>query len=150
MKPCDDLTLYCIPSSLAFWTPPPPLRMQLNIFGGQLYLPDYETYLQTARFLGIYTNDTPRDLVQIQSDGFILPKHRPAQIKSPFDTTPLPFLKALLGLRRKGMGYSSTHLGKILRARLLTYDDFDNVYDTAESMDVDCESIPYTNRYIHR
>ncbi|OBZ77711.1 hypothetical protein A0H81_01991 [Grifola frondosa] len=149
MKPCDDLSLYCILPSPAFWTPPPPLIMQLNIFGGQLYLPDYETYLQTARFLGIYTDDIPRDLVQIQSDGFILPKHRPAQIKtlSPFDTTPLPFLKALLGLRRKGMGYSSTHLGKILRARLLTDDDFDNVYDTAEPMDVDCESIPYANRH---
>ncbi|OBZ77704.1 hypothetical protein A0H81_01998 [Grifola frondosa] len=126
MKPCDDLTLYFVPWPSTFRIPRSSLRMQLNIFAGQLYLPDYQTYRQFAEFLGVYT--TQMTGVKIQSDGFILPKDRPTEIKalSPFKTTPLPFLKELLGLRRKGMRYSDTHVGKVLRARLLTDADFDN------------------------
>ncbi|EGN92655.1 hypothetical protein SERLA73DRAFT_65475 [Serpula lacrymans var. lacrymans S7.3] len=125
MKASDNLTLYTVPPMLAPLHLPMPLKIQLNVLAGQLFLPDLETYTQLCRFLGIYTRDLGRN-VEVQSDGFIKPKHRPKATRSlsPFTQSPLLSLKALIGLRRKGMGYLPTHLGKILQARLLTAEDF--------------------------
>ncbi|KAI0321335.1 hypothetical protein OF83DRAFT_1168575 [Amylostereum chailletii] len=65
-------------------------------------------------------------LGQPQSDGFIKPEHRRGILTESckFDVSPLALLKELFGLRRKGTGFASTHMGKILHARLLQDDDF--------------------------
>jgi hypothetical protein len=42
-----------------------------------------------------------------------------------FDKSPMALLKTLFGLRRKGMSYQQTHMGKILHARLLSQEDFE-------------------------
>ncbi|EGO28636.1 hypothetical protein SERLADRAFT_413465 [Serpula lacrymans var. lacrymans S7.9] len=125
MKPCDDLKLYCIPPLPAIWAVPPALTTQLNLWAGQLYLPNYETYERLCGFLGIYSKETSNAVTQ--SDGFIKPIDRPTDIRffSPFRQSPVPCLKALIGLRRKGMGFLPTHMGKILQGRLLTDEDFD-------------------------
>lgn len=129
MRSFDDLKFYCIPPLPPTWTPPSPeLVLQLNLWAGQLYLPDYEAYLRLCAFLGVYRRaEGSRDgNISIQHDGFIVRRRGMRSSLCPFTTSPLPFLKELFGLRRKGMSYLSTHLGKILHARLLTEDDFDN------------------------
>ncbi|THH04618.1 hypothetical protein EW146_g10133, partial [Bondarzewia mesenterica] len=132
MESFSDLQFYSIPPlPSSGWAPPPRLlQSQLNLWAGQLYLDDYQTYNELCAFLGLYTK-MPKDSSdtgqsRIQSDGFIKPEDRPVggQAVCHFDKSPVGPLKALIGLRRKGMSYLATHLGKILHARLLTEEDF--------------------------
>jgi hypothetical protein len=126
MKSFEHLTFYCIPSFPSPGVSPPiDLRNQLNLWAGQLYLEDLETYLRLCNFLGLYTIESLENIT-IQADGFIQPHDRSsiALPRSPFTKSPLPFLRELTGLRRKGMGYLSSHLGKIIHAKLLTEEDF--------------------------
>jgi hypothetical protein len=126
MQSFDHLKFHCIPPLPSSWISPPiDLRNQLNLWAGQLYLKDFETYLRLCNFLGLYTINSRND-ISIQADGFIPPHHRPSTLvpHSPFTESPLLFLQKLIGLRRKGMGYSLTHLGKMLHAKLLMQEDF--------------------------
>lgn len=129
MKPFDDLKFFCIPSLRPFWVPLSTLlTLQIHLLSGQLYLSDYAMYRQLCEFLGLYTADLSSVInFRVQHDGFIKPinRHRVSIMpKCPFPVSPVSFLKELYAMRRKGLGYSSTHMGKILRGRLLTKDDF--------------------------
>ncbi|KAG1750378.1 uncharacterized protein EDB91DRAFT_1303342 [Suillus paluster] len=124
MQPCDDLRLYCVPS-----TPPltssEPLIFQLNLFAGQLYFFNYDMYLRTCNFLGLKAPDLGDVDLIADSDGFISEENRPAARAScSFKRSQLSALKELFGMRRKGMGYLLTHLGKMLNGRILTGEDF--------------------------
>ena len=126
MKEFADLRFYCIPSLPDTWTPPPPvIRSMLNMVAGQLYLDSYETYTQFCALLGVYTKKPVGESV-IQSDGFIKPNDRRGMMLDVclFEESPVMRMKELVGLRRKGMEYRTTHIGKILNARLLSEDDF--------------------------
>ena len=128
MKDCDDLALYSIPAVPAGWTPPSSLMDQLNVFAGQLYLKDYETYIRLCRFLCVYAGDLrDEEGLEVGCDGFISPNNRPRLLQSvsTFQTSPLDSLRTLMSLRRKGMRFAPTHMGKLLRGRLLSEDDFD-------------------------
>jgi hypothetical protein len=128
LKPCDELTLYSVPAVPAGWTPPSSLMDLLNLFAGQLYLKDYETYIRLCRFLCVYARDLEgEDDIEVGCDGFISPNTRPKHVRNayPFQTSPLDSLRTLMGLRRKGMRFALTHMGKLLDGRLLSEDDFD-------------------------
>ncbi|KIJ64297.1 hypothetical protein HYDPIDRAFT_112283 [Hydnomerulius pinastri MD-312] len=127
MLPCDDLKLHSIPSVSTQWTAPLRLIDQLNVFAGQLFLRDHATYIQLCRFLCIYARDLRDDGdFKVEADGFIKPEHRPprASFDNSFQQSPIAALKSLFGLRRKGMLYAPTHMGKILDAWPLLEDDF--------------------------
>lgn len=135
MQSFSDLRFFTVPPLPADWTGPPipKVQLQLDLFAGQLYLPNYPAYLELCTYLGIYTGpsdgeDVDMDL-NIQSDGFIRPEDRPAgqqmAMICPFNESPLSILKQLVGLRRKGMSYQATHMGKILHARPLTKGEFE-------------------------
>ncbi|KAL4077918.1 hypothetical protein J3A83DRAFT_4369323 [Scleroderma citrinum] len=129
LRPCDDLLLYNIPAVPCNWTAPTPLVDQLNLFAGQLYLRDYMTYIRVCRYLCVYAKDLDQEgYFEVQSDGFIEPVHRPlrAQRIGGFLRSPLPLLRHLIGLRRMGMRFAQTHMGKILDGRLLREEDFLN------------------------
>ncbi|CUA77979.1 Protein Ycf2 (chloroplast) [Olimarabidopsis pumila] [Rhizoctonia solani] len=109
-------------------------QLQLDLFAGQLYLPSYQDYISLCATLGIFTpSGTENDpQVEVESDGFVNPQHRdqlaqrrPEYSECQFTTTPIPSLKDLVGLRRKGMRYLLTHVGQILHARSLTMKDFE-------------------------
>jgi hypothetical protein len=130
MKPCDDLALYSIPAVPARWTPPSSLMDQLNVFAGQLYLKDYETYIRLCRFFCVYAGDLrDEEGIEVGCDGFISPNNRPSHLQNgnvyTFQTSPLDSLRKLMGLRRNGMRFAPTHMGKLLDGRLLSEDDFD-------------------------
>ena len=128
MKSCDDLALYNIPTVPAGWTPPSRLMDQLNVFAGQLYLEDYETYIRLCRFFCVYARDLEGKDVEVGCDGFITPNNRPRHLWSAdtFQTSPLESVRTLIGLRRKGMHFAQTDMGKLLDGRLLSEDDFED------------------------
>lgn len=124
MKACDDLRLYRVPST-PHPTPVEPLIYQLNLFAGQLYFSSYEMYLRTCNFLGLNAPDLEDEDLIADSDGFIREENRSsARALCPFKRSQLPPLKKLFGMRRKGMGYVPTHLGKMFNGRILTEGDF--------------------------
>ena len=132
MKPCDDLALYSIPAVPTSWAPPSSLMDLLNVFAGQLYLKDYETYIRLCGFLCVYARDLQgEEGIEVACDGFISPNTRPRHLRKayPFQTSPLDSLRILMGLRRKGMRFAPTHMGKLLDGRLLSEDDFDGGND---------------------
>jgi hypothetical protein len=124
MKACDDLQFYRVPS-MSHLTPSESLICQLNLFAGQLYFSSYEMYLHTCKFLGLNAPDLWDEDLIVDSDGFIKEENRPsARASCSFRRSQLPPLKELFGMRRKGMGYLPTHLGKMFNGRILTERDF--------------------------
>lgn len=108
MKPLDNFEFYAIPSLPSTWGGPASSTVsQLNLFAGQLYLADYNDYLAVCNFLGLHDSR------------FVL-----GMASSPFTKSPLPAIKELIALRRKGMNHASTHMGKLLHMTPLSKDDF--------------------------
>ncbi|KAL4077977.1 hypothetical protein J3A83DRAFT_4476280 [Scleroderma citrinum] len=128
MCPCDNLDLYNIPAVSSDWAVPTTFQDQLNLFSGQLYLHNYETYIRLCRFLCIYAKDLEdQGDIRRECDGFIALEHRPQRAGSgdSFSKSPLPFLRFLVGLRRKGMPFSLTHMGRILDGHPVREKDFE-------------------------
>ncbi|KAG1873394.1 hypothetical protein C8R48DRAFT_769831 [Suillus tomentosus] len=124
MKACDDLRLHRVPS-MPHPTPAELQICQLNLFAGQLYFSSYEMYLRTCNFLGLNAPDLEDEDLIADSDGFIREENRSsARASCLFKRSQLPPLKELFGMRRKGMGYLPTHLGKMFNGRILTEGDF--------------------------
>ncbi|KAF8252042.1 hypothetical protein K440DRAFT_578390 [Wilcoxina mikolae CBS 423.85] len=127
--PSYELLDFCPIPGPNRWQPNTSLVDELNIFAGQLYFPNYQTYQRLCGFLGLYLEETTsakRDA--IHSDGFVRKSDRQAlamKHKSPFERSPVTLLRALIGFRRKGQSYIATHMGHILHGRLLTEEDFE-------------------------
>ncbi|KAF8970976.1 hypothetical protein BDZ97DRAFT_1901937 [Flammula alnicola] len=130
MKPFDDLTFYCVPplppGNTALASLSLDIRCQLNIWAGQLYLDKYETYLRLCLLLGISWSEEG-GYGSVEMDRFVPERGRAGEMVDVclFNKSPLALLKTLFGLRRKGMSYELTHMGKILNARLLLREDFE-------------------------
>ncbi|KAG7094406.1 hypothetical protein E1B28_008006 [Marasmius oreades] len=134
VKPTDDLQLYTIPSTSPAddWpTPNQETIDHLNLCAGQLYFSDYEAYLRTSSFLGLSTPEDQHHEMEIEQDGFVKPENRVGQLalRCKFEKSPVPYLKALTGFRRRGITFEPTHLGKLLHGRLLRKSDFDSTED---------------------
>ncbi|KAF8443938.1 hypothetical protein L210DRAFT_3643514 [Boletus edulis BED1] len=123
MKPSDDLKFYSIPPLPSDWTPPWTLVDQLNVFAGQLYLRDYQSYLRLCRFLGVPTKRSPNDPGAIQRNLFNIPGSF-EEMEITFSGSPLPFVMALLAMRSRGIPFAHTDMGKILQGQVLTEKDF--------------------------
>lgn len=121
----DFCPVPCLPH---LWQPNTPLIDQLNIFAGQLYFQDYKAYERVCGFLGLYLDENSSKRVIIHSDGFVDKPDRQGlgmKYESPFVKSPVSFLKGLIGFRRKGQSYITTHMGHVLHGRLLTEADFE-------------------------
>ncbi|KAG6915979.1 hypothetical protein DXG01_009031 [Tephrocybe rancida] len=130
MKTTEDLRFFSIPPLPTSSSDPlmfiPDLMMQLNLWAGQLYLKDVEMYQRLCRLLGLVGAEPgPRNW---DSDGFVKPEDRTGAMKElcQMNVSPVIFLKELFSLRRKGMGYVSTHMGKVLNAKPLGAKDFED------------------------
>ncbi|KZP04852.1 hypothetical protein FIBSPDRAFT_381334 [Athelia psychrophila] len=125
----EDLRFYCIPSLPSSWRAPSRSTMtHLHLRAGQIYLMDPPTCEQLCRFLGLSTKaiqcqGRSRRNPMVLSDQKI--EYTPCLLSQcAFAESPIPFLKNLFAYRRKGMGYSMTHMGKILAALPLIEEDF--------------------------
>ena len=123
MKPSDDLRLYSLPPLPSDWTPPWVLIDQLNVFAGQLYLRNYESYLRLCHFLGVPTKEQS-DGTTIRWNLFSIPGSF-EEMEITFSGSPLPSVMALLAIRNRGRPFAQTHMGKILQGQLLRKKDFE-------------------------
>ena len=133
MKSFEDLSFLTLPYKPSSLAPGPiqqPLLAQLSLFAGQLFLRDFAAYKDLCKFLGLYadSNFSAGEGNSVNGDGFVVPRSRPAlgMLPSPFNSSPVPFLLQVMALRRKGQSFGSTHIGQILRGRLLDEKDFGN------------------------
>jgi len=114
MRSFSDLTFYSIPESPAeTWTSPTHAKIALNLFAGQLFFDNKEEYENVCILLALSRAHPGAKYNQI--DGFVPPAYRTGR-PSPFAESKIGVLKTLIVLRRKGIGYSRTHLGQILNA----------------------------------
>lgn len=123
MKSTNDLSLYSIPPIRDDWTPPWELIDQLNLFAGQLYLRNYDSYLRLHSFLGIQTKDLPNSVRTAVRRNLLTPDTL-QEIGHAMRDSPLPSLMMLIGIRRRGLPFAETHMGRILQGQTLTKEDF--------------------------
>ena len=118
MRSFSDLTFHTIPDDLAQpWSSPAHIRTELNLFAGQLYFDSREEYERVCQLLALSMAHPGAEYCQV--DGFVPPAYRTGR-SSPLTRSKIAILKRLIGLRRKGMGYSRTHLGQVLNANPLS------------------------------
>jgi len=118
MRSFSNLTFYALPDAPARpWLSPAHIRTELNLFAGQLYFDSREEYERVCQLLALSMAHPGAEHCEV--DGFVPPAYRTGR-SSPLTTSKIAILKKLIGLRRKGMGYSRTHLGQILNANPLS------------------------------
>ncbi|KAI9432103.1 hypothetical protein H4582DRAFT_1821614 [Lactarius indigo] len=118
MRSFSDLTFHIIPEWPAtWWAAPAHTRTELNLFAGQLYFDSREEYERVCVLFALHMAHPGAK--QIEVDGFVRPEYRTGE-GSPFSVSMIATFKRLTGLRRKGMGYDMTHLGRVLDARPLS------------------------------
>lgn len=123
MQPTDDLMFYTIPPVPDNWTPPWDLIDQLNVFAGQLYLRDWDSYLRLTHFLGIHK--PPReDKMEKISRYNLFNVGSFKKFENTHTDSLLPSVIMLLAIRRRGLPFADTHMGRILQGQSLTEEDF--------------------------
>lgn len=99
---------------------PDRIRIQLDLFAGQLYIGSYIKYQQLCDFLGVAYIKTLEGLT-VADDSFILGENE----KTTFSKNPLKFLEALMSQVWKDcQAIDKTHVGKILSGIILYPSDF--------------------------
>jgi hypothetical protein len=93
------------------------VRIELNLFAGQLYFDSEEEYWSVCSLLALWMAHPKAEYSEV--DGFVPPRYRTGRV-SPFTRSRIPILKKLVELRRKGMGYHLTHLGHVLNGKPLS------------------------------
>lgn len=123
-SPLDNLMLYTAPpTNTSCLKIPLQLKIQLNLFAGQLYISSFEEYQEICKFLGVAYYTAPESLT-IAADGFILAAED-GKFEAKFSKSPLKFLKVLMSqIRKDGQEIDKTHLGRLLDGKLLGEDDF--------------------------
>lgn len=128
----DRLRLYNVPAGSDGIGIPDPLKIQLNLFSGQLYVGSYSEYRELCDFLGVASVKTPEGLT-VAADGFIVGGNQAR--KTTFSQSPLKFLKVLMSqIRKECQEISKTHVGKILDGRLLGLSDFPSPTETTTAL----------------
>jgi hypothetical protein len=118
MRSFSDLAFYSIfQSPLQAWSTPVHIRTELNLFAGQLYFDSKEEYEEVCVLLALHMAHPGAKKIEV--DGFVPPAYRTGE-RSPFNRSKIGLFKELVGLRRKGMGFSGTDLGRVLDARPLS------------------------------
>ena len=123
MRSFSDLTFYTIPElpQTQAWTCPSHIRTELNLFAGQLYFDSAEEYDSVCVLFALKMAHLGAK--EIDPDGFVPPGNRTGK-SSPLSVSVIATFKRLMNLRRKGMGYDKTQVGRVLDARLLEDSDF--------------------------
>jgi len=121
MRTFSDLTFHTITGSATAWTVPAPTRIELNLFAGQLYFDSREEYERACELFALHMAHPGAKKIEV--DEFVHVEYRTGA-SSPLSDSMIATFKRLTGLRRKGMGYDRTHLGRVLDARSLMSSEF--------------------------
>ena len=117
MRSFSDFTFYTISESPTKWRAAAHLRTELDLFAGQLYFDNEEEYRRMCVLLALHMAHPGADHIEV--DGFVRPAYRTGQ-RSPLHSSAIAMFKRLTALRRKGMGFGGTDLGRLLDGRPLS------------------------------
>ena len=119
MRSFSDLTFYTIPESPGKkWKAAAHLRTELDLFAGQLYFDSVQEYRRLCVLLALHMAHPGVKYIEV--DGFVPRAYRTDQTqRSPLTASAIATFKRLTALRRKGMGFGGTDLGRVLDARPL-------------------------------
>ena len=127
----DELMLYNIPPipQERGWHPNPTALCMLQIFSGQVHFDSKSQYEACCAWLGVLAAGrtlTVHKLDYYDAGRFVLPKIRRLRHwdESPFEASPLPYLKEKVDLRMQGRDWSLSSLGKIVAGKEVRDDEF--------------------------
>lgn len=132
LRSLDELNLYPVSKTVTAIRIPTVLKIQLNLFSGQLYLSSYDEYRQLCDFLGVLSTKTPSGYI-VSADGFIIASDNAST--TTFTKSPLKCLRTLISqIRKDGQEIGKTHVGKILDGKLLQSSDFEDCTKASMTM----------------
>ncbi|KAF8464895.1 hypothetical protein BDZ91DRAFT_795394 [Kalaharituber pfeilii] len=129
----QDLTYAVIPPLPEEWkntfSQSEKLMIQVNLYAGQLFFGNYETYQSTCGFLGIFLRGESNILPEgVRPDGFLRNWRKDGEQGEQdvaFQKSPLNFLRCLVTVRRKGLRFTKSHVGFLVRGKELRKQEWD-------------------------
>jgi hypothetical protein len=119
MRSFSDLTFYTIPEPPKKWKANAHIRTELDLFAGQLYFDSEVEYRRMCVLLALHMAYPGAKRIEV--DGFVRREYRTDSTRrSPLTVSAVATFKRLTALRRKGMGFGGTDLGRLLDARPLS------------------------------
>ncbi|RPA82431.1 hypothetical protein BJ508DRAFT_414084 [Ascobolus immersus RN42] len=143
-----DFCVIASPSALAAGplSIDPSLSLQLSLFAGELFFSDMAQYESTSDFLGLVSK-TSIELVpetargSVKPDLFLPPFWKKQCLRNtvlfwsaPFTVSPVGFIRELVAMRRKGLSFDKSHLGKILSGDWVLPKDFEDEWAVVVSV----------------
>lgn len=128
MKPFDSMSVYRVPEDANSGSIDRETITILNLVAGQLYFTTFEDYQLLCGVMGLWDGERPLpNQIEIGSDNFVSPACREANAWThcTFKTSPVHMLKTFIGLRRLGISWAQTDMGRVLSGHILRRDEFD-------------------------
>lgn len=112
----------------------------IGLFAGQLYFSSFDQYKTTCSLIGLFDGERQlRKKRHVATDNFVSQRCREANdwMDCAFKTSPVTWLKAFIDMRRLGIEWSHTHMGRILNGQILRRQDFEEeAEDLSDSEDI--------------
>ncbi|KAH0841829.1 hypothetical protein FOPE_06604 [Fonsecaea pedrosoi] len=106
----------------------------LGLFAGQLYFSSFEHYREFCTLTGLFDGERPLRKRQVATDNFVSPSCRKANgwTECTFRTSPVPWIKEFIDMRRAGIEWTHTHMGRVMDGKILRREDFEEVEEDFE------------------
>ncbi|OAP61733.1 hypothetical protein AYL99_03936 [Fonsecaea erecta] len=124
----DGLNICEIPASNSSGKIEPQAIALLGLFAGQLYFSSFEHYKEFCTLIGLFDGERPLPRKrQVGNDNFVSPSCRKANswTECSFTISPVPWIKEFIDMRRAGIEWTHTHLGRVLNGQILQREDFE-------------------------
>ncbi|KAJ9617111.1 hypothetical protein H2200_000832 [Cladophialophora chaetospira] len=128
MPPFDGLTYCTTPESAKPLRFPAQGIAMLNLFAGQLYFSSFRHYKEFCTLTGLYDGERPLPhRRQVADDNFVSPLCRKSNgwKECTFSSSPVSWIKAFIDMRRLGIEWSHTHVGRVLNGQILRREEFE-------------------------
>ncbi|EXJ60473.1 hypothetical protein A1O7_04626 [Cladophialophora yegresii CBS 114405] len=139
MVPFDGLDICRIPANNRSGEVKPLAIALLNLFAGQLYFSSFEHYNEMCTVIGLFDGERPLPHKRnVADDNFVSPTCRLANdwTECTFNTSPVGWIKSFITMRRLGIEWSHTHMGRVLNGQILRREDFEEGDDLEHAKDL--------------
>jgi len=128
VRSIEDLDFFTVSRRPDFIRPHRLVIHELNLFAGQLFFRDRASFEEVCEMLGIWLRELPDELRgKTDAGGFVQDEDARKIVgirNCLFSKNPMAALRELVGWRRKGQGFTLTHIGLVLHGNNLGVDEF--------------------------